>query len=101
MLGAWRGRTDHPPVKVLHAARLGNVARHAEVEEDVVHVGVFGGGEPAKDDEAPAVVDGLGDLVETGAQGGEGEGCLVDVVGGEVGESCQRGSMLVEAGWCC
>lgn len=28
--------TNHPPIKVLHPALLGNVACHAEVEEDVV-----------------------------------------------------------------
>lgn len=33
-------RTDHAAVKVLHAAGLGDVAGDAQVEEDVVDVGV-------------------------------------------------------------
>ena len=80
---------QHAAVKVLHAARLGDVGRDAQVDQDVVVARVSLGLEPAQDDEAATLVDRLGDLVELGAQRRKGEGRLVDVVGAEVaGEGC-------------
>jgi hypothetical protein len=75
---------DHAPVKVLHAAGLGNVARDAEVEEDVVHVGVLVWVEAAENNKTSASVDGLGDFIQAAGQVGKGEGVLVDIIRGEV-----------------
>ena len=57
--GVRETRTNHPAIKVLHAALLGNVGRDAEVQEHVVEVGVLGRLEPAHHDKAAALVDGL------------------------------------------
>jgi hypothetical protein len=76
--------TDHAPVKVLHPTLLGDIARHAEVEEDVVKVGVLVGLEAAQHDKAPAVMDSLRGLDETGAQIRKWECGWADVVRAEV-----------------
>ena len=55
----WAGLTDHPPIKVLHSALLSNVARDAEIDEDVVEVGVLVGLQTAEHNETAAIVDGL------------------------------------------
>jgi hypothetical protein len=43
----------------LHSALLSNVARDAEINEDVVEVGVLVGLETAEHNETASVVDGL------------------------------------------
>lgn len=60
-------RTNHPPIKVLHPPLLGNVARDAEVEEDVVKRRVSVWIQAAEHHKPPAIVNNLRDLDETAA----------------------------------
>jgi hypothetical protein len=76
--------TDHAPVKVLHPTLLGDVARHAEVEENIVKVGVLVGLEAAQHDKAPAIMDSHRGLDETGAQIWKWKCGRADIVRAEV-----------------
>lgn len=80
---------DHAAVKVLHASFLGDVRGHAKVDENVLHVGPLVRLETSQNDKSAAVVNLLGNGLESFLETGQGEGLLGNIIRAEIaGKSC-------------